>query len=156
MVLGTTEKFENDVVSHSSRVIDVAAKDWDGHNAVVNFGGLNLEVNLEPIDPLPPLPAITSSLSGERLQRAGVDGTAGPRCAYMPNPPYSEGARKLRLSGSVTAEAVINTQGKLKTCALFTVLWGLEPNNPQYHAVLALPSGLKRRKAGSGPRSIYS
>jgi hypothetical protein len=124
MVLGTTEKFENDVVSHSSRVIDVAAKDWDGHNAVVNFGGLNLEVNLEPIDPLPPLPAITSSLSGERLPRAGVDGTAGPRCAYMQNPPYSEGARKLRLSGSVTAEAVINTQGKLKTCALFTVLWG--------------------------------
>jgi hypothetical protein len=38
MVLGTTEKFENGVVSLSSKVIDVAAKDWDGHNAVVNFG----------------------------------------------------------------------------------------------------------------------
>jgi hypothetical protein len=45
MVLGTTEKFENGVVSLSSKVIDVAAKDWDGHNAVVNFGPLNLEVN---------------------------------------------------------------------------------------------------------------
>src|SRR5260370_10087460 len=78
MLVGTTEKFANGVVSLSSKVIDVAAKDWDGHNAVVNFGRLNLEVNLEPIDPLPPLPAITSSLSGERLQRAGVDGTSGP------------------------------------------------------------------------------
>jgi hypothetical protein len=45
MVLGTTAKFENGVVSLSSKVIDVAAKDWDGHNAVVNFGRLNLEVN---------------------------------------------------------------------------------------------------------------
>ncbi len=32
----------------------------------------------------------------------------------MPNPPYTEGARKLRLNGTVTAEAVINSEGKLE------------------------------------------
>jgi periplasmic protein TonB len=32
----------------------------------------------------------------------------------MPNPPYSDGARKLELSGTVTAEAVVNSNGKLE------------------------------------------
>jgi outer membrane biosynthesis protein TonB len=42
----------------------------------------------------------------------------------MPNPPYSEGARKLKLSGSVTAEAVINTQGKLENKRIVYGLMG--------------------------------
>jgi TonB family protein len=42
----------------------------------------------------------------------------------MPNPPYSEGARKLRLRGSVTAEAVINTQGKLENMRIVYGLMG--------------------------------
>jgi TonB family protein len=33
----------------------------------------------------------------------------------MPNPPYSDGARKLKLNGTVTAEAVINSEGKLES-----------------------------------------
>jgi protein TonB len=32
----------------------------------------------------------------------------------MPNPPYSEGARKSKLSGTVSVEAVINSEGKLE------------------------------------------
>jgi hypothetical protein len=160
MVLGTTEKFENGVVSLSSKVIDVAAKDWHGHNAVVNFGRLNLEVNLEPIDPLPPLPAITSSMSGERLQRAGVDGTAVPRCIYMPNPPDSEGARKLKLSGSVIAEAVINTQGKLENIRIvYGLMGGLNETTLSTMRSWRCHPASKDEKpvpVSSGPGSIYS
>jgi protein TonB len=42
----------------------------------------------------------------------------------MPNPPYSEGARKLKLRGSVTAEAVINTQGQLENMRIVHGLMG--------------------------------
>jgi len=114
MVFGTIEKFENGLGRLSSQLIDVTSKDWDGCNVNVNLGPLSSGESFEPIDPFPPLPAITSSVSGEKLQRGGVDGATSPSCFYMPNPPYSEGARKLKLSGSVTVEAVVNTKGELE------------------------------------------
>jgi len=74
----------------------------------------------------------------------------------MPNPPYSEGARKLRLRGSVTAEAVINTQGKLENMRIVYGLMGGLNETTLSTLRSWLPSRLKRRKAGSVPRSIYS
>jgi TonB family protein len=114
MVFGTTEKIGDDQVTLSSQLVDTTSKDWRVFNGIVRLGPLNPGENLEPIDPLPPLPPITSTASGEMIQPAGVDGTTPASCFYMPNPPYSEDARKVKLSGVVTAEAVVNTKGRLE------------------------------------------
>lgn len=114
MVLGTTEKIDSGLVSLSSQLIDTDSKEWPIYSAIVDLGPLNSPKDLEPIEPFAPLPPITTSLGGERLERVGVNGTTTPSCFYMPNPPYTEGARKLKLSGSVTAEAVINPRGELE------------------------------------------
>jgi len=45
--------------------------------------------------------------------RAGVNGVGMPSCFYMPNPPYSEEARKAKYSGVVMVEAVVNLDGHL-------------------------------------------
>lgn len=114
MVFGTTEKIGDGQVTLSSQLVDTANKDWRVFNAIVRLAPLDPGEDLEPIDPLPPLPPITSSASGEKIQRGGVDGITPGSCFYMPNPPYSEEASKLKFSGSVTAEAVVNTKGRLE------------------------------------------
>ena len=45
--------------------------------------------------------------------RAGVNGVGLPSCFYMPNPPYSEEARKAKYSGTVLVEAIVSLDGKL-------------------------------------------
>lgn len=44
---------------------------------------------------------------------AGINGVGLPSCFYMPNPPYSEEARKAKYSGTVLVEAIVNLEGKL-------------------------------------------
>jgi hypothetical protein len=124
MVFGTTEKVGNGLVSLSSQLIDTSSKDWGVYNAIVDLGPLNSEETLEPVELFAPLPAITTSSSGETLERSGVNGITIPSCTYMPNPPYSDGARKLRLNGSLAAEAVINSQGNLENIRIVRGLPG--------------------------------
>jgi periplasmic protein TonB len=50
--------------------------------------------------------------------RAGVNGVGMPSCFYMPNPPYSEEARKAKYSGIVLVEAVVNLNGQLSNLRL--------------------------------------
>jgi periplasmic protein TonB len=45
--------------------------------------------------------------------RAGVNGVGQPACFYMPNPPYSEEARKAKYSGIVLVEAVVTVDGRV-------------------------------------------
>jgi len=45
--------------------------------------------------------------------RAGVNGVGMPSCFYMPNPPYSEEARKAKYSGTVLVEAVVTVDGRV-------------------------------------------
>jgi TonB family protein len=45
--------------------------------------------------------------------RAGVNGVGLPTCFYMPNPPYSDEARKAKYSGVVLVEAVITVDGRV-------------------------------------------
>jgi TonB family protein len=115
IVVGSTEKGDNDVVKLSSQLIDTDSKEWRVYTAIVNLGPPNSVQDLDAIDPAGPLPPITTSSNGEKLERVGVNGTTIASCTYMPNPPYSEGARKLKLSGSVAVEAVINSQGQFET-----------------------------------------
>ena len=44
---------------------------------------------------------------------AGINGVGLPACFYMPNPPYSEEARKAKYSGTVLVEAIVQLDGKL-------------------------------------------
>jgi TonB family protein len=124
IVFGLTAKSGNGLVNLSSRLIDTASKDWSGYNVNVNLGSLNSGENLEPAEPFAPLPPITASSSGEKVERAGVNGTTMPNCTYMPNPPFSDGARKLKIDGTVTAEAVINSQGNLENIRIVRGLPG--------------------------------
>lgn len=114
VVFGTTERVANGFVRLSSQLVDTDSKDWRLYTGTVNLGPLNSGEGLEPVDPFGPLPEITTSSSGETVVRMGSNGTTMPSCTYMPNPRYSEGARKLKLSGTVTAEAVVNSEGKLE------------------------------------------
>lgn len=45
--------------------------------------------------------------------RAGVNGVGSPSCFYMPNPPYSEEARKAKYSGVVLVDAVVTLDGRV-------------------------------------------
>ena len=124
IVFGRTEKSDNGLVNLSSRLIDTASKDRNGYNVNVNLGPLTSGENFEPAEPFAPLPPITTSSSGEKVERAGVNGTTVPICTYMPNPPFSDGARKLKINGTVTAEAVINSQGNLENIRIVRGLPG--------------------------------
>jgi hypothetical protein len=118
VVLGTTKKTDDDEVHLSTRLLDVADKDWSGYSAVVNLLAPKSNVDFSPSEPFAPLPQITSTASGESIYRPGVDGVSMPNCIYMPSPPYSEGARKFQLSGTLSAEAVIDSEGRLENkCA---------------------------------------
>jgi TonB family protein len=114
VVFGATERVDNGFVRLSSQLVDTDSKDWRVYTGTVNLGPLKSGESLEPVDPFGPLPEITTSSSGETVERMGGNGTTMPRCTYMPNPPYSDGARKLKLSGTVTAEAVVHSEGKLE------------------------------------------
>jgi TonB family protein len=114
MVFGKTERLENGFVRLSSQLVDTDSKEWRVYSATVYLVPMTSGASLEPVDPFGPLPEIRTSLSGETVERAGVNGTTIPSCTYMPNPPYSDGARKLKLNGTVTAEAVINSAGKME------------------------------------------
>jgi TonB family protein len=117
VVLGTTRRIEDDVVQLSPRVLDVANvadKDWNGNGAAVNVYAAKPIADLSPLEPFAFLPPITTTASGENIYLPGVDGVTSPTCYYMPNAPYSEGARKSKLSGTVSVEAVINSKGRLE------------------------------------------
>ncbi len=43
----------------------------------------------------------------------GTGGVGGPSCFYMPNPPYSEEARKAKYSGVVLVDAVVAVDGRV-------------------------------------------
>jgi protein TonB len=46
--------------------------------------------------------------------RAGVNGVGYPSCYYMPSPKYPEEARKVKYSGAVTVEILIDLDGRVK------------------------------------------
>lgn len=51
--------------------------------------------------------------TGGGVFRAGTGGVGSPSCFYMPNPPYSEEARKAKYSGVVLVDAVVTLDGRV-------------------------------------------
>jgi outer membrane biosynthesis protein TonB len=112
VVLGTTKQTDGDEMQLSTRLFDVTDKHGSGYSAVVNLLAPKSSVDLSPSEPFAPLPSIPATAGGEYVHRAGVDGYTSPKCTYMPNPPYSEGARKFQMSGIITVDAVLNAKGR--------------------------------------------
>ena len=52
--------------------------------------------------------------TGGGIFRAGTGGVGSPSCFYMPNPPYSEEARKAKYSGVVLVDAIVTVDGQVK------------------------------------------
>jgi hypothetical protein len=71
VVFGTTERVDNGFVRLSSQLVDTGSKEWPVYTAPVNLGPLDSAESLEPVDPFGPLPEITTSFSGETVERAG-------------------------------------------------------------------------------------
>jgi protein TonB len=69
---------------------------------------------LIPVDLLAPLAQLGESVNGEKVFRAGVQGAGTPKCTYMPNPPYTDEARKFACSGTVVLSAVVEPNGTVK------------------------------------------
>ena len=70
--------------------------------------------------------------TGGGVFHAGVNGVGPASCFYMPNPPYSDEARKAKYSGVVNVNAIIELDGRLSN---FSVLrspgLGLDQNTVQ-------------------------
>lgn len=58
-------------------------------------------------------PADSSAPLPLGVARAGVNGVTSPRCAYCPNPSYSEEARAAKLQGSVILRVVVSATGQV-------------------------------------------
>ncbi|MFI5098618.1 MAG: energy transducer TonB [Candidatus Acidiferrales bacterium] len=118
VVLGTTHKTDDGAVQLLARLLYVPAKQWGEHDAQVKLPAPNAISDLSPSELLTPLPPILATASGEKVYPPGVDGLTTPTCYYMPNPPFSEEARRSKVSGSLTAEAVINSEGRLENARI--------------------------------------
>ena len=114
VVLGTMTKTDGDVMQLSADLFELAEGDWSGYSAAVNLAAPKASDAILPSEPFGSLPPITSPGSGGNLYRGGVDGVSLPKCTYMPGPGYSEEARKLRINGFVTTQAVVTAEGRME------------------------------------------
>lgn len=55
---------------------------------------------------------VVSVSAGAQVYRPGVAGVGYPKCAYCPNPKYSDEALKAGYEGAVVLQAVITAQGR--------------------------------------------
>jgi periplasmic protein TonB len=53
-----------------------------------------------------------------QIARAGVDGISIPTCVYCPRPEYSEEARKAKLQGTITVQAVVTLDGRAENISV--------------------------------------
>src|SRR5260370_15703224 len=70
------------------------------------------------------VPAPTNA-SGRIFYFAGLDGVSSPKCIFCDNPPYSEHARKDKISGTFLVSATVTTAGNLEN---FVILQKLDPD----------------------------
>jgi periplasmic protein TonB len=64
----------------------------------------------------------SSQKTTPHVARAGVNGVTIPSCAYCPLPEYSDEARKAKLEGTITVQAVVTADGRAEDVS---VLQGL-------------------------------
>jgi TonB family protein len=112
VVIGEILKVQDNSLELSVRIF----RPDDSRKKVLSVKGeLHLDlskVDLTRIDDLSGTPPGTT-FNGETLYHAGKDSTY-PSCTYMPNPPFTEEARRTSVSGTIVLEAIVATDGRLK------------------------------------------
>jgi TonB family protein len=111
VLIGQTDRIDENVIQLSARMLNVSDEKRIGPSAEVI---LPADSDLSPSEPYPFTLAGDSTLVQEQVYRVGVDGVSSPTCSYMPNPSYSERARKYKVNGTLEAEAIVNSDGKLE------------------------------------------
>jgi TonB family protein len=118
VVLGMTRQTDDGAVQLLARLLYVPDQQWGEFDAQVKLPAPKAISDLSPSELLTPLPPILVTVSGEIVHKSGVDGVSSPTCTYMPNPPYSEEARKSRVNGILIVEAVVNSEGNLESARI--------------------------------------
>jgi TonB family protein len=112
MILGTAENLGYGAVRVVGEIVDGHSKNYVLYKWGVHLRTQDAQTDLAPISTLGRLAPLTDA-NGVSIGDAKA-GDTRPRCMYMPNPPYTDAARKEKLSGVVTVEAIINPEGRLE------------------------------------------
>lgn len=124
VLVGATTRLDDDTVDLSARLLSVADKHHTTTATLAKLLAPKTSVDLSPSEPFAALPPITQTPTGEPVFQVGRDGVSLPACTYMPNPPYSDGARKAGISGGLKVEAIVTTDGKLTNMRILRGLPG--------------------------------
>jgi hypothetical protein len=122
VLVGTTTRLDDDTVELSVRLLSVADKHHTTTPAKAKILAPKSSVDLSPSEPFAALPPITQTSTGESVFQSGQNGVSSPSCTYMPNPPFTDTARKFGVSAGLKAEAIVTTEGKPVD---LRILWGL-------------------------------
>ncbi|HET7108173.1 MAG TPA: energy transducer TonB [Candidatus Acidoferrum sp.] len=114
VLIGEIVNVGSQAISVSARMQDVKDEKLASPSSEVRLPLPPSMAELIPSNILPPLAQLGESINGERVYRAGVQGAGTPKCSYVPNPPYTDEARKFDLSGSLILLAVVEPNGSVK------------------------------------------
>jgi len=124
VVRGSTTKIKDGSVLISADLLELTDKEWNGYSVATDLTVPKEGHMMWPSEPFGPLPAIALADKGGVLYQAGTDGVSLPSCTSMPNPPYSEEARRFAMSGFILAEAIVTTEGRLENVRIINGLPG--------------------------------
>jgi len=114
LVIGEIDRSRADFAEVSARLQNVKDRRLTSPSVDVALPLPASTDELSPTDPLAPLPQLVDKPNGERLYHAGMKGLGMPKCTFMPNPPYTDEARKFYLSGAILVEGIIEIDGSVK------------------------------------------
>lgn len=123
VVLGTTTKRDG-FVRVSADLFELTGKEWNGYSVATDLAAPRESDAMLPSEPFGPLPSVRLVDDGEVLYQGGRDGVSLPNCTYMPNPAYSEAARRFAVSGFIQVEAIVTAGGRLKNARVINGLPG--------------------------------
>ncbi len=115
VLVGTTKRIGKNAIELSAHFLNVKDEKRAGPSADVNLSVDDVAVDLYPTNGLPTLQPMTATVDGEKVHRdPHARGMSAPYCSYMPNPSYTEEARKAKFSGVILAEAIVDSDGAVK------------------------------------------
>jgi len=123
VIVGELANLGDNSLEVSAQLINVG----DLHRKALSVKG-RLQVDLSHVDlsssdGLSPVPALGNTIDGQDVYHYRP-GMSLPSCYYMPNPPYSEEARREHVSGTILVEAIVWTDGHLKNLRIIRGLPG--------------------------------
>ncbi|GAC1622587.1 MAG: hypothetical protein PVS2B2_23330 [Candidatus Acidiferrum sp.] len=91
----------------------VKKKHGKGSYEEMVFSLLDAGRYLAPSEPFGVIPHLDAAPQGEKIFRAGMDGTTMPSCYYTPDPPYSDEGRAVKFQGKVLLEVTITLDQRI-------------------------------------------